>query len=98
MQLQGQALEIALKVCLKNRGVQIPQHHDLVRLAAACTELVLSEAEQKTLARLNEHYYRGGGLNYHARYRSDKTQVFVHPSQDQVEAVYHRITSNYDPG
>ena len=95
-QCQGQAIEIALKVCIakrKKNPPKGPQGHDLIALHALCSDVVLTKQQLKDLESINKNYVKDGSLSYPSRYRSSKTRVVLSPGQDAVESLFETILS-----
>ena len=95
-QCQGQAIEIALKVCIEKRGknpAKGPQGHDLLALHALCPDVLLTKEQSNDLQLINKNYIRDGSLSYPSRYRSSKGRVVSSAGQDAVEALFEAILS-----
>lgn len=95
-QCQGQAIEIALKVCIQKRGKNPPkgrQGHDLLALHALCPDVVLTKAQANDLWLINKNYVRDGLLTYPSRYRSSNGRVVISAGQEAVEALFEAILS-----
>jgi hypothetical protein len=72
-QCQGQAIEIALKVCIEKRGKKPPkgpQGHDLLALHALCPDVLLTKEQSNDIQLINKNYIRDGSLSYPSRCRS----------------------------
>tara|TARA_R110002096_G_C14617712_1_gene723898 strand:+ start:155 stop:562 length:408 start_codon:yes stop_codon:yes gene_type:complete len=97
---QGQAIEIALKVCIGKRGGEIPRGrdgHDLQRLLAKCPDIVLSANERNILEWLNKEYIGSGELSYPSRYRPNAGRVLLRPGQVDIESLMEAILQRQDP-
>src|SRR6056297_1257946 len=87
---QGQAIEIALKVCIEKRGGRIPRGprgHNLEYLLGMCTDLHLSSNELNILEWLNKEYIGSGELSYPSRYRPNSGRVLITPGQVDIESL-----------
>src|SRR6056297_3572128 len=84
---QGQAIEIALKVCIEKRGGRIPkgpQGHNLEFLCEKCPDLDLSANERDILEWLDREYIGAGELSYRSRYRAHTWGVQSRPRQAEM--------------
>lgn len=97
---QGQAIEIALKVCIEKRSGEVPrgrQGHNLEFLCGMCPDLNLSDNERNVLNWLNKEYIGSGALSYPSRYRPNAGRVLLRPGQVDIESLLEAILQQQDP-
>jgi|SRR6056297_585216 len=97
---QGQAIEIALKVCIEKRGGRIPkgpQGHNLEFLCEKCPDLDLSANERDILEWLNQEYIGTGELSYPSRYGPNAGRVLLRPGQVDIESLLEAILRQQVP-
>ena len=100
IQCQGQAIEIALKLCLVKRGKTNPEHHDLVRLhKKECPDITLSDRELQVLKKLNGYYFedKRDKIKYSGRYRPSSGRVITMPGQQEIESLLESLLSQQNP-
>lgn len=94
---RGVAVEIALKLCILNRGEDHKKQHDLNVLRGICPDVLLSAEELDSLEKLNVQYVKDGEFTYASRYRPNAGRAFVSPGQDQVESLLESILAQQNP-
>ncbi len=87
VQCQGQAVELALKAYMSERGIPYPKSHNLVELLEISSDLILTGAGRDVLKQLNTYYFRKEDQPFPSRYRKPSGDVWTSPGQKQIESI-----------